>query len=66
MARVSHRLWNAAAYDGIQAGLERLRTDGWLIAQTAGAAAIAWLLPLGCSTTSKQGSPRSGPSSRSR
>ena len=44
MARVSHRLWNAAAYDGIQAGLERLRTDGWLIAQTAGAAAIAWLL----------------------
>jgi uncharacterized membrane protein YgaE (UPF0421/DUF939 family) len=44
VARVSHRLWNAAAYDGIQAGLERLRTDGWLIAQTAGAAAIAWLL----------------------
>jgi len=26
------------------AGLERLRTDGWLIVQTAAAAAIAWLL----------------------
>ena len=44
VARASQRLRTAAAYDPIQAGLERLRTDGWLIVQTAGAAAIAWLL----------------------
>jgi hypothetical protein len=44
VARASQRLRTAAAYDGIQAGLERLRTDGWLIAQTVAAAAIAWLL----------------------
>jgi ABC-type branched-subunit amino acid transport system permease subunit len=44
VARASQRLRTAAVYDGIQAGLERLRTDGWLIVQTAAAAAIAWLL----------------------
>jgi len=44
VARASQRLRTVAAYDPIQAGLERLRTDGWLIVQTAGAAAIAWLL----------------------
>ena len=44
VADVSQRLRTAAAYDGLQAGLERLRTDGWPIAQTAAAAAIAWLL----------------------
>ena len=44
VARASQRLRSAAAYDGIQAGLERLRTDGWLVVQTAAAAAIAWLL----------------------
>jgi Fusaric acid resistance protein-like len=44
VARAYQRLRTAAVYDGIQAGLERLRTDGWLIVQTAGAAAIAWLL----------------------
>jgi hypothetical protein len=44
VARASQRLRTAAAYDGLQAGLERLRTDGWLIVQTAAAAAIAWLL----------------------
>ena len=43
MARASQRL-RTSAYDGLQAGLERLRTDGWLIVQTAAAAAIAWLL----------------------
>jgi len=44
VAGVSQRLRTAAAYDGIRAGLERLRSDGWLIVQTAAAAAIAWLL----------------------
>ena len=44
MARASQRLRTGAAYDGLQAGLERLRSDGWLIVQTAAAAAIAWLL----------------------
>jgi uncharacterized membrane protein YgaE (UPF0421/DUF939 family) len=44
VARASHRLRTGAAYDGLQAGLERLRSDGWLIVQTAAAAAIAWLL----------------------
>jgi uncharacterized membrane protein YgaE (UPF0421/DUF939 family) len=44
VARASQRLRTAVAYDGLQAGLERLRSDGWLIVQTAAAAAIAWLL----------------------
>ena len=44
MARASQRLRTGAAYDGLQAGLERLRSDGWLIVQIAAAAAIAWLL----------------------
>ena len=43
MAGASQRL-RTSAYDGIRAGLERLRSDGWLIVQTAAAAAIAWLL----------------------
>ena len=42
MARASQRLRTGAAYDGLQAGLERLRSDGWLIVQTAAAAALAW------------------------
>src|SRR4029453_14876352 len=45
VVRVSHRLRTAAAYDGIQAGLERLRSDGGLIVQTAAAGAVVWLLP---------------------
>src|SRR4029453_12304643 len=44
VAGASQRLRTAAAYDSLQAGLERLRSDGWLIVQTAAAAAIAWLL----------------------
>jgi len=44
VARASQRLRTGAAYDGLQAGLERLRSDGWLIVQIAAAAAIAWLL----------------------
>jgi hypothetical protein len=43
VAGASQRL-GTSAYDGIRAGLERLRSDGWLIVQTAAAAAIAWLL----------------------
>jgi uncharacterized membrane protein YgaE (UPF0421/DUF939 family) len=44
VVRASQRLRTGVAYDGLQAGLERLRSDGWLIVQTAAAAAIAWLL----------------------
>jgi len=44
VAWASQRRRTGAAYDGLQAGLERLRSDGWLIVQTAAAAAIAWLL----------------------
>jgi hypothetical protein len=65
VARASHRLRTGAAYDGLQAGLERLRSDGWLIVQTAAAAAIAWLLAAAV-LHHQRGSPPSGPSSRSR